>query len=219
MNTARFNLSLMATVWLLAGCSSFKTEMGRPLPAQKQEFAEGKTRVEAVVHELGPPQQATSLPNGFAFLYEYTRMSEFQLGISVNAAFLRWFKFVKAWNRLNQESLVLTFDNEGVLRGSGLGRWDESLGGGSAVQVLFAVISLSDVADILKPADAHSWGQSLLQPLPETLNSPQSLRTGEHGFELRIAPTYAGQHTLEMTQPMTEKQKKKVKKNYQWVPQ
>jgi hypothetical protein len=146
-------------------------------------------------------------------------MSEFQLGISVNASFLRWFKFVKAWNRLNQESLVLAFDNDGVLRASGLGRWDESLGGGSAMQILFAVISLSDVADILKPADAHSWSQNLLQPLPETLNSSQSLKTGEHGFELRIAPTYAGQHTLDMTQPMTEKQKKKVKKNYQWVPQ
>jgi hypothetical protein len=193
--------------------------MGRPLPAKAPEFAEGQTRVETVVHELGPPNQASRLPDGFTFLYEYSRMGELQLGFSVNAPILRWLKFVKAWNRLNQETLLLTFDDQGVLRSAGTGKWDESLGGGSAAQILFAVISLSDVSDLLRPADAHSWGKLLLEQPPVTLNSGQSLRSGQHGLEQRIAPDYAGQHTLEMTQPKTEKQKKKIKKNYQLPPQ
>jgi hypothetical protein len=189
--------------------------MGQPLTGRPDEFTEGRTRVEAVVRELGPPNQASRLPDGFAFLYEYSRVSEFQFGISVDISFLRWIKFVKAWNSLNQQSLILTFDDQGVLRSAGLAAWQEGLGGGSAAQIVFAVISLSDVSDILQPADAHSWGKLLLQPLPVALNSAQSLRVGEHGLQQRIAPDYAGQHTLEMTNPKTEKEKKRIKKNYQ----
>ena len=214
----RLLLLFIALTALCSGCSYFRTEMGHPLPAKANEFAEGRTHVETVVHDLGPPNQATRLPDGFAFQYEYTRVTEFQFGISANVSILKWFKFVKAWNRLNQESLVLTFDNQGVLRAAGPGRWEESLGGGGAVQFLFAVLSLSDVSEILRPADAHSWGETLLQPLPIALNSDQSLRNGEHGLELRIAPNYAGQHTLEMYKPRTEKEKKRIKKNYQLQP-
>ena len=90
--------------------------------------------------------------------------------------------------------------------------------GGSAVQILFVSISLSDVSKILRPADAHNWGKQLVQPLPIGLNSAQSLRNGEHGLQLRISPDYVGQQTLEMTKPKTEKEKKRIKKNYQMPP-
>jgi len=209
---------LMTALCLLTGCSSFRTELGRPVAAKTGGFAEGQTGVDAVVRDLGPPNAITRLPDGFAFLYEHSRMSEFQLGISANLPVIRWFKFVKAWNHLNQESLLLTFDNQGVLRSVGTRKWEESLGGGSAVQILFVAMSLSDVSDFLYPADAHVWGKSLLQPLPVTLNSAQSLRTGEHGLQLRSAPDYAGQHTLEMKVPATERFKKKIKRDYQSQP-
>jgi len=204
-----------ATLWVLSGCSSFRTEMGRPLTAKTNEFAEGLTRVDTVVGKLGPPHQVSRLPEGFAFLYEYSALSEFQFGFSANLPVVRWFKFVKAWNHLDQESLILTFDDRGVLRTAGSAGWKESLGGGSAVQILFVSISLSDVSRILRPADAHAWGERLLQPLPVALNSASSLRTGEHGLQQRIAPDYTGQQTLEMTKPKTEKEKKRAKKNYQ----
>jgi hypothetical protein len=189
--------------------------MGRPLPAGAAGFAEGRTRVEEVVRELGPPAQASRLPDGFVFLYEYTCMSEFQLGFSLNLPVIRWLKFVRAWNWLDQECLVLTFDDQGVLRGAGAGNWEESLGGGGAVQILFTAMSLSDVDELLRPADAHDWGQALLQPPPVALNSAQSLRNGAHGLELRVAPDYAGQQSLEMTRPKTEKEKKRGKRDYQ----
>jgi hypothetical protein len=192
--------------------------MGRPLTADTKGFAEGRTRVDTVVHELGPPNEATRLPDGFAFLYEYSRMSEFQLGFSVNLPIIRWLKFVKAWNHLDEHSLLLTFDQQGVLRSVGSGAWQQSLGGGQAVQLLFVAMSLSDLSDFLSPADAHDWGEALLQAPPIALNSASSLRFGEHGLQQRIAPDYAGQHTLEMTQPKTEKEKRKIKKDYQWQP-
>src|SRR6516225_6647149 len=208
----------LAALWLLSGCSSFRTEMGRPLTVKPNEFAEGLTRVDTVVHEFGPPHQVSRLSDGFAFLYEYSAISEFQLGFSANLPIVRWFKFVKAWNHLDQDSLILIFDDQGVLQSAGSDGWKESLGGGSAVQILFVSISLSDVSKILRPADAHSWGKRLLQPLPVALNSASSLRTGEHGLQQRIAPDYAGQQMLEMTKPKTEKEKKRAKKNYQMPP-
>ena len=211
----RDGFAMLVALLLLPGCSSFRTEMGRTFPAKQNEFSEGQTRVETVVKELGPPNQVSGLPDGFAFMYEHSVMGEFQFGFSVDFLFLRYIKFVKAWNRLNQECLLLTFDNQGILRSIGTGQWEESLGGGSAAQILFVVISLSDVSDFLSPADAHDWGQRLLLAPEITLNSSQSLRIGEHGLQQRIAPDYSGQHTLEMTQPKTEKEKKRIKKNYQ----
>jgi hypothetical protein len=207
--------ALVPTLWLLTGCSSFRTEMGRPLPTNETAFAEGKTSVENVLHELGAPNQVTRLPDGFAFLYEHSVVSEFQLGFSVNVSVFRWLKFIKAWNRLTQQSLLLTFDEQGVLRSAGTGDWEEGLGGGTAVQVLFTAMSLSDVSDLLRPADALFWGTRLLQPPPVAINSAQSLRTGEHGLQQRVAPRYVGQHTLEMTEPKTEREKKQIKRNYQ----
>jgi hypothetical protein len=214
-NVPWFNCVVIAALLALAGCSSFRTEMGRELPATMPAFTEGTTRVEAVVRELGPPHQASRLPQGFAFLYEHSQMNEFQLGFTLNLPVVRFLKFVRAWNRLDQQALLLTFDDHGVLNGVGADKWGEDLGGGSGVQLLFASISLSDVSKLLRPADAHRWGKALLQPLPEMLNSTQSVRTGEHGLQQRIAPDYAGQRTLEMIKPKTEKQKKRAKKNYQ----
>jgi hypothetical protein len=201
-------------LWFLAGCSSFRTELGRP-PSTKPAFAEGTTRVAAVLHELGPPHQVSRLSSGFAFLYEYSCMREFQLGFNVNYPVLRYFKFVKAWNGLDQQVLLLTFDDRGVLQSVGAKGWKEDLGGGSAVQILVAVASLSDISELLHPADANSWGSGLLQPVPIALNAGQSVHTGAHGLQQRIAPRYAGQETLEMSEPYTEKQKRKIKKNYQ----
>jgi len=208
----------LAALVLAAGCSSFRTEMGRPLEGSVTNYTNSQTRVETVMHDLGPPNEVTKLPDGFGFLYEYSRVKEFQLGVSVNVSFLRYFKFLKAWNSLEQQALLVTFDHRGVVQNAALGKWNESLGGGTAVQFIVSVMSLSDVSRLLRPADANGWGERLLQPLPTTLNVAQSLRTGEHGFEQRIAPEYAGQETLEMARPQSERAKKKIKKNYQQPP-
>jgi hypothetical protein len=207
--------ALLASLACGLGCSSFRTQMGHPLATGTEQFAEGQSRVEDVVLRMGPPNQASRLSPGFVFLYEYSAIREVQLGFSVNVPLLRYFKFVRAWNNLEQQALVFTFDDQGVLRSAGAGHWKESLGGGSAAQPVFVAISLSDVSRILRPADAHDWGESLLKPLPVGLNSAQSLRSGEHGVQQRIAPARAGQQTLEMQRQKTEKQKKRIKKNYQ----
>jgi hypothetical protein len=202
----------------LSACSSFRTEMGPPVQGRPSEFTNGQTRVETVLRKMGPPDCVTRLPEGFAFLYEHSIVSEFQLGISVNYSFLRYFKFIHAWNRLDEEAVLLTFDDDGILRTASSSEWREDLGGGTAAQFLVSVMSLSDISKILRPADAHRWGEELLQPAPVALNSAQSLRSGAHGLQQRISPDYVGQQTLEMTKPKTEKEKKRIKRNYQQPP-
>jgi hypothetical protein len=218
MNRLQLILSCGSGLLLLSGCSSFRTEMGRPVQARAGEFAEGQTRVETVVRKMGPPNSATRLPQGFAFLYEHSTVRELQLGFSVNVSLLRYFKFVHAWNSLDQDALLLSFDDHGVLQSASSGEWRESLGGGNVVQFVVNVMSLSDLSNFLRPADAHFWGTMLLEPPPVGLNTAQSLRTGEHGLQQRVAPNYAGQQTLEMSKPKTEKEKKRIKRDYQSPP-
>lgn len=201
-------LALIALVLLAAGCSHFTTEMGRPLPKALPDAASGPTTAAAVVLDLGPPNRIGALPDGFAFLYEYTKADEFQIGFSVDKGALRWLKFVHAWNRLDQQALLMAFDASGRLRSQGSARWRENLGGGDAVQFLIAAMSLADLSALEAPADAHRWGLAMLQAPPVALNDGQSLRTGAHGLQQRIAPVYAGQSALEMAPPPLLKAKK-----------
>ena len=195
---------------VLAGCSSFRTELGQALPSHPA-YAARQTRVETVLHDLGPPDRISALGDGFAFLYDHSTVSEFQFGLSLNLPIIRYLKFVKAKNHLDQEVLLLTFDDRGVLLGMGSDSWKENLGGGTALQLLVAVTSLTDVSALRRPADAHSWGRALLQRPPVVLNLAQSLRTGANGLQQRAAPVYAGQQTLEMARPKKLKAKKRAK--------
>lgn len=202
-------LILGAAACMLAGCSSFRTVWGRPLAADVGQFSEGSTRVETVIDTLGPPAQISALPDGFAFLYEHSIVSEFQLGISVNAPLLKWIKFVRASNRLDQDILLMLFDDQGVLQSMDPEAWKEKLGGGGAAQFLFSAISLTDDSALRQLSPQHEWGQYALLRLPVLLNSQQSLRTGQHGLQQRLAPLFAGQATLEMPQPKPLKNKRK----------
>jgi hypothetical protein len=196
---------------VLSGCSQFRTELGKPLSVHKGAFVEGETSVQTIIHELGPPNQVSALPDGVAFLYDHTQIAENQIGVSVNVAVLRFLKFVKARSYVDQDILLLTFDDEGRLRGVGAHHWKEDLGGGTAVQLIFSAISLSDASAFRRPSDTHSWGAAWLRPLPSALNSGQTLRSGAHGLQLRSAPSYAGQQTLEMVKPKKNKPKKRPK--------
>ena len=202
-------LLLLAAGCLLTGCSSFRTEWGQPLQADAAHFTEGRTRVETVIEALGPPAQASVLPGGFVFFYEHSIVSEFQIGVSFDAPLLRWIKFVRASNRLDQDILLLVFDEDGVLRSMDPEAWRERLGGGGAAQFLYSSISLTEDSALRQRSPQHSWGREYLQPLPVLLNSGQSLRSGQHGLQQRLAHCYAGQQTLEMVKPKNKQKKTK----------
>jgi hypothetical protein len=194
----------------MAGCSQFRTELGQPLHTDERDFVTGKTSVQTVLHELGPPSDVSSLPDGFVFLYEYSKIEEFQIGFSVPLPIVRWLKFVQARNQLTHEAAVMTFDDRGVLRAIGDDLSKKDLGGGTALQLIVSVTSLTDTSAYRQPGEAHAWGASSLRRLPSTLNTDQSLRSGTRGLQFKAAHSYAGQHSLEMPEPPEKRPDKRT---------
>ena len=206
-------LLLTGTVALFTtGCSSFRTEWGAPRPQNTRQLEIGEATVREVIHELGPPAKVTSLPGGFAFLYEHSSVREFQLGVSFNAPILKWIKFVRASNQLHQDLLLMVFDDEGVLRSMDSEEWRDRLGGGGAAQLLYSTVSLTDDLALRQRSPQLAWGRDDLQRLPVLLNSQQSLRSGEHGLQQRLTPLAAGQTSLEMSasKPLKNKRSRRL---------
>ena len=182
-------------------CTIIKENIDAPIDHAKAELLVGETHCSQALNQLGPPAKISSLGNGLAFLYEHTLTTENQLGINLETQavpWLRWFKLVTARGKAKRQALLLVFDEQGILQNQLFHEWDESLGGGSSVQYFVAVTRLLDTSQFEDAIGPHQWGFSLLRPLPQTLNTRQSLDMGTSGLELQATPTKVGQHSLEM---------------------
>lgn len=199
---------LLGSLPILASCSSFRTEVGLPLTQPSTAIVEGETQAHTVIHELGPPHALSPLPDGFVFLYEHSKVSEFQFGISLDFLHLPFFKVIKADSDLSETVQVFTFDRQGVLRARGSAGWREKLGGGGALQLIISALSLTDTTAFRRLPDPLLWGRGQLQRPPVTLNAAQDLRSGAHGLQQRLAPVFVGQATLEMSRPKPLKSKR-----------
>jgi len=202
-------LSLLMTVGLLTGCSSIHTEVGHPLTKSSTQFVEGTTQVRTVLRELGPPHQVSALPDGFAMLYEYSLVKEFQFGISLKCLRMPYFKLITGDSKVSENTQLLVFDQQGVLKAQDSEAWSEKLGAGGALQWITSVHGLSDTAAFREVPDQMDWGQASLQPPAVTLNRESDLRQGSNGLEQRMAPVYVGQSTLEMAKPKSIRFKRK----------
>jgi hypothetical protein len=140
-----------------------------------------------VLVALGPPTKLTALPSGFAFLYESTQV--LQRGIALSVHLLR-FGVTKGDRVL--DTYVVLFDEGGLVVGHEQIRKSVPLG------LTFAMtIPTGGPPKALKAsAPQHRWGMSLLNPLPQTLNTANDIDTGLHGLEQRGTPIAVGQRTL-----------------------
>lgn len=201
-------LLLPVALVLLAGCSNIRTEVGHPLPQVSEPFVEGHTPATVVVGELGPPHKVSALPHGFVFLYEYSLVKEFQLGLSLKLLHLPYFKVIKADSNVRETAQVLTFDEEGLLQAQDVTTWKRRLGGGGALQWVTSVQGLTDTTAIRGGPEEMNWGRASLDRPPVTLNAASDLQSGQHGLDQRMSPLFVGQATLEMTHPRPVKFKR-----------
>jgi hypothetical protein len=198
--TAKIIALAYVTVWP-AGCTIIKEKIDAPIDHAKVELRVGETHCSQALNQLGPPAKVSSLNHGLAFLYEHTLTTENQLGLNLETQaipWLRWFKLTTARGKAKRQALLLVFDEQGILKNQHFHEWGESLGGGSSIQGFIAVARLLDTSQFEDAIGPHQWGFSLLRPLPQTLNTRQSLDMGTSGLELQATPTKAGQHSLEM---------------------
>lgn len=199
---------LLPVLLLLIGCSSIRTELGHPLPEISEPLVEGQTRVDTVLRELGPPHKVSALPGGFAFLYEYTLVNEFQIGLSLNFIRMPYFKLVKADSHVSEAAHLLIFDQQGLLLVQDPEAWREKFGTGAGMQWVTAVQGLTDTSIFRISPEQLEWGKTSLERAPEALNRHSDLRVGDYGLQQRMSPVFAGQSTLEMFRPKPVKLKK-----------
>lgn len=194
------------------GCTTLKTKKGVPIDLTKVKSEEQTTHYGTILRDLGPPDKLSALPNGFAFLYEYIVITEFQVGILLDSErtlgitvfpesafdFRSLFRFGFAQGHAERQVLLLTFDGEGRLVAQRYEEFDQDLGRGTGIQTFIGISSLVDNSHLEEEESQHNWGMSLLRPLHQTLNDSQSLETGISGLEQTGTPTGIGQHTLEL---------------------
>ena len=189
----------------LFGCSYLDAHIDRPLEWDDAHFVEGKTHLSAVLKRMGPPAKLTRSGSGVAFLYEYMRLQEGQIGLSIDdeglGVSIRWLQFIKfaygkSWS--DREALVLTFDENGVLTSEQYRGWDQAVGTGFTVQFVAQAGSVVDSTAVRRDEDPNRWGRRMLRPLAQGLNAPHSVDDGRYGLEQRGTPVGVGQRSLEL---------------------
>lgn len=181
---------------LLAACSQWRYDLGAPLadvaiPAQNTTLAE-------TLNVLGPPLRMSATDAGFVLAWEHWHIREDSVGVSLGALGADFMSADWADMRIEGEFLLLTFDKQHLLKSATHSKWDNHGGGGQAIQPFFGFISVVDADDLTGVMPQHRWGKSLLQRLPDTLNSSSNLDTGRSGLQQRGTPNAAGQQSLEM---------------------
>lgn len=204
----RASLICLLLIVALSGCTMLGKQIGQPLPIEQTGLEENITHVRQIVLMLGPPTHMSALPHGFIMVYEYIDVAEQQLGINLELLGLDWFKMSFGHAAAQHQSLVLVFDDAGVLQVQEYDHWTDDLGKGFGFQLFFVALPTVDTGHVVANPEQLNWGRSFLQALPVTLNTAQSLDSGSHGMELRGTPNSVGQRTLEMgTMPRRKRSK------------
>ncbi|MHC4971791.1 MAG: hypothetical protein ACYTG3_05630 [Planctomycetota bacterium] len=202
-------LALLALGIVVSGCTILRDELGTRIPWGESSFQEGATHYRDVMKELGCPLKVARYGDGVVFLYEYVYLKEGQLGISYDGErwgtpvidFAEWIQLTFGRASADREALVMIFDRDGILQTERFTAWDQKLGTGFSVQLLIDVGSVVDTSSVRSAADPNDWGAMMLRPLPQTLNTCQSIDDGRFGIEQRGTPDTVGQRALEMHRP------------------
>jgi hypothetical protein len=189
---------LVLGVLSAAGCTTIDKQHGERIPKEQAVPEDGGTDVWQIVERLGPPTHISTLPGGLVMAYESVHVIERQIGINLEDIGLHWFKMAFGRGWAERETLVLAFDDNGVLRARESRDWTEDIGRGFGLQLFFVALPTVDTRHLSPRPVQLSWGRLALESLPVTLNVGQSLTSGSHGIEIQGTPISVGQHTLEM---------------------
>ena len=188
---------------LLTGCSTIYKRVdpgiGDEVKIEDIPADVAVTHFHEVLDILGPPSRMSSTGSGFAFLYEAMLIRELQTGIGGQNGFWQLIKLSLADSKLFRDTLVMSFNQKGILQAVSYTDAAEPLGRSGAIQPILTVQQIIDTGSFEDDAvDVVDCGLTLLEPLPVVLNSSQSLSSGTGGFEQSGTTTKVGQNSLEM---------------------
>lgn len=190
---------LTASLLTGSGCALHRKKLNQNLVFPEQTYQDGITHSDEVLDELGPPLKMTSLPHGYAFMYESLDTLELQLGFSLPIPVINWFKFVFAQADYDHQVLIYQFDDDHRLVASGGEDTHFDLGTSTAIQPIITVEAMFDTSSVENEIVSFvEWSAFCLLPLPQTLNRSQSVDTGMAGLEQRGTSLVVGQRSPEM---------------------
>ena len=192
-----FLLIIAFVIPCMGSCTIISTKIDNPIKYEDQSLQTDITHYSNVLNLLGPPSKISKYNKGLVFLYETIDIKERQLGFGFKEIF-KWFKFSFARGNADRQVLVLIFNEKGYLTEKQFDQFDEKIGSGQGISIIVSIQSLVDTSNLEENPDTLVWGKSLLNPMPEVLNIPNNLKSGETGVEQLGSPTSVGQHTLEM---------------------
>ena len=189
---------LFLLICIFQGCTVIHKQIDSPLQFDEKYINRDQTHISTILENLGPPAKLSALGNGVVFLYEYTLITERQIGITVRYGLLSLIKFSHANAKADRQILLLLFDEKGILTSYAFQDLTEKVGSGVGASFVYSVRSLVDTSNLEEEPAVFQWGTNLLQSLPETLNVHHSLESGQNGLELKGTTKNVGQHSLEM---------------------
>jgi len=186
--------------WLLTACSQWRYELGAPLPetALPQHLSQQGLSLAQALELLGPPQRMSATDSGFVLAWEHWHIQENSIGVSLGALGADFLSADWGEMRVSGEFMLLSFNRQHTLTSAARSRWNNYGGGGQAIQPFLGIISVVDTDDLTGIMPQHTWGSSLLQRLPGTLNMASNPASGQSGLQQRGTPTAIGQQSLEL---------------------
>lgn len=180
----------------LCGCSRYTYELGLPISQSALAQAAGLENRGQALQSFGPPQRVVAMPGGYVLAWEYWQIREQSLGVSLGALGAEAMSVDWGRARLSGEFLILHFDHDHHLVGNAFSTWDETAGGGTALQPSVVGVDVVDLSDVRRPMPQHRWGAEILRGLPASLNSASGPDSGQSSLEQRGTPTGAGQRSM-----------------------
>jgi hypothetical protein len=190
-------LTGLALTLLLSACTQWRYDLGTRLsPDLLPDTGQDLTLTE-VLATLGPPLRLSELGEGYVLAWEFWKIREDTLGLSLGALGIDVFSVDWGDAHMHGEFLLVTFNRQHQVTGRAFSRWSNDAGGGQAIQPFVGLVSLVDVEDMVDNLPHHKWGAALLQPLPEAINSHSRPDMGQAGIQRRGTPKGTGQRSLE----------------------
>jgi hypothetical protein len=190
-------LTALALTLLLSACTQWRYDLGSRLsPDLLPNDGQNLTLTE-VLAKLGPPLRLSEFGEGYVLAWEFWKISEDTIGLSLGALGVEVFSIDWGDAHMHGEFLLVTFNRQHEVTGRAFSRWSNDAGGGQAIQPFVGLISLVDVEDMVDNLPQHQWGVGLLQPLPEAINAQSRPGMGQAGIQRRGTPKGTGQRSLE----------------------
>jgi len=120
-------VALLAT-WLVTGCTQWHYDLGRPISPETHPDPAQTTTLSRVLSDLGPPQRISAIANGYVLAWEFWRIKEEKIGLSLGLVGTDLLSVDWGQARIRGEFLLVTFDRQHRVTSSTYAHWDNSGG-------------------------------------------------------------------------------------------